>query len=98
MGECSQGRAPYRDEHRAGALPVCADLDGFDFATQPLDKKQIHEIACGRFIANLDASAAEDQANSYSLSGYSGGNPKNHRVADRDNTQRTRLNAIVSKD
>ena len=32
------------------------DLDGFDFAAQPsIDKKQIRELAAGRFIANGEA-------------------------------------------
>jgi len=32
------------------------DLDSFDFAAQPsIDKKQIREIATGRFIANAEA-------------------------------------------
>jgi hypothetical protein len=44
----------------AGALlprfPFVRDLDGFDFAAQPsIDKKQIREIAAGRFIANAEA-------------------------------------------
>jgi DNA replication protein DnaC len=34
-------------------FPFVRDLDGFDFAAQPsIDKKQIREIATGRFIAN----------------------------------------------
>jgi DNA replication protein DnaC len=34
-------------------FPFVRDLDGFDFAAQPaLDKRQIREIAAGRFIAN----------------------------------------------
>lgn len=34
-------------------FPFVRDLDGFDFAAQPsIDKKQIREIAGGRFIAN----------------------------------------------
>ena len=37
-------------------FPFVRDLDGFDFAAQPsIDKKQIHEIAAGRFIANAEA-------------------------------------------
>ena len=37
-------------------FPFVRDLDGFDFAAQPsLDKKQISEIATGRFIANAEA-------------------------------------------
>ena len=37
-------------------FPFVRDLDGFDFAAQPsLDKKQIREIATGRFIANAEA-------------------------------------------
>jgi len=36
-------------------FPFVRDLDGFDFAAQPsLDKKQIREIAAGRFIANAE--------------------------------------------
>ena len=36
-------------------FPFVRDLDGFDFAAQPsLDKKQIREIATGRFIANAE--------------------------------------------
>jgi len=37
-------------------FPFVRDLEGFDFAAQPsLDKKQIREIATGRFIANAEA-------------------------------------------
>ena len=37
-------------------FPFVRDLDGFDFAAQPsIDKKQIREIAAGRFIANAEA-------------------------------------------
>src|SRR5437899_10895724 len=37
-------------------FPFVRDLDGFDFAAQPsIDKKQIREIATGRFIANAEA-------------------------------------------
>src|SRR5690242_5273531 len=37
-------------------FPFVRDLDGFDFAAQPsLDKKQIRELASGRFIANAEA-------------------------------------------
>ena len=37
-------------------FPFVRDLDGFDFAAQPsLDKKQMREIATGRFIANAEA-------------------------------------------
>jgi DNA replication protein DnaC len=37
-------------------FPFVRDLDGFDFTTQPsIDKKQIREIAAGRFIANAEA-------------------------------------------
>jgi IstB-like ATP binding protein len=37
-------------------FPFVRDLDGFDFAAQPsIDKKQIREIAAGRFIANAAA-------------------------------------------
>jgi DNA replication protein DnaC len=36
-------------------FPFVRDLDGFDFAAQPsLDKKQMREIATGRFIANAE--------------------------------------------
>src|SRR5215471_9343172 len=36
-------------------FPFVRDLDGFDFAAQPsIDKKQIREIAAGRFIANAE--------------------------------------------
>jgi len=36
-------------------FPFVRDFDGFDFAAQPsLDKKQIREIATGRFIANAE--------------------------------------------
>ncbi len=36
-------------------FPFVRDLDGFDFAAQPsLDKRQIREIAAGRFIANAE--------------------------------------------
>src|ERR1700752_2815560 len=36
-------------------FPFVRDLDGFDFAAQPsIDKKQIREIATGRFIANAE--------------------------------------------
>lgn len=36
-------------------FPFVRDLDGFDFAAQPsVDKKQIREIAGGRFIANAE--------------------------------------------
>jgi DNA replication protein DnaC len=36
-------------------FPFVRDLDGFDFAAQPsIDKKQIREIAGGRFIANAE--------------------------------------------
>lgn len=36
-------------------FPFVRDLDGFDFAAQPsVDKKQIREIATGRFIANAE--------------------------------------------
>jgi DNA replication protein DnaC len=48
-----------RDERRIemsiglARFPFVRDLDGFDFAAQPsIDKKQIREIAGGRFIAN----------------------------------------------
>jgi len=50
-----------RDERRVAMatkiahFPTRRDLDGFDFAAQPsLDKKQIREIATGRFIANAE--------------------------------------------
>src|SRR5260370_42420103 len=37
-------------------FPFVRELDGFDFAAQPsIDKKQIREIASGRFIANAEA-------------------------------------------
>jgi DNA replication protein DnaC len=37
-------------------FPFVRDLDSFDFAAQPsIDKKQIREIAAGRFIANAEA-------------------------------------------
>src|ERR1700748_938739 len=37
-------------------FPFVRDLDNFDFAAQPsIDKKQIREIATGRFIANAEA-------------------------------------------
>jgi DNA replication protein DnaC len=37
-------------------FPFVRDLDGFDFAFQPsINKKQIREIAAGRFIANAEA-------------------------------------------
>jgi DNA replication protein DnaC len=37
-------------------FPFVRDLGGFDFAAQPsIDKKQIREIAAGRFIANAEA-------------------------------------------
>jgi hypothetical protein len=37
-------------------FPFIRDLDSFDFAAQPsIDKKQIREIAAGRFIANAEA-------------------------------------------
>jgi len=55
----------HKDERRIemsiglARFPFVRDLDGFDLAAQPwLDKKQIREIACGRLIASLDASAA----------------------------------------
>src|ERR1041385_2595751 len=36
-------------------FPFVRDLDGFDFAAQPsIDKRQIREIASGRFIANAE--------------------------------------------
>ena len=36
-------------------FPFVRDLDSFDFAAQPsIDKKQIREIAAGRFIANAE--------------------------------------------
>ena len=36
-------------------FPFVRDLDGFDFAAQPsVDKKQIREIATGRFLANAE--------------------------------------------
>jgi len=36
-------------------FPFVRDLDGFDFAAQPsIDRKQIREIAGGRFIANAE--------------------------------------------
>src|ERR1700757_5409814 len=36
-------------------FPFVRALDGFDFAAQPsIDKKQIREIATGRFIANAE--------------------------------------------
>jgi hypothetical protein len=36
-------------------FPFVRDLEGFDFAAQPsIDKKQIREIATGRFIANAE--------------------------------------------
>src|SRR5437764_7472420 len=36
-------------------FPFVRDLDGFDFTAQPsIDKKQIREIAAGRFIANAE--------------------------------------------
>jgi len=36
-------------------FPFVRDLDGFDFAAQPsIDKRQIREIAAGRFIANAE--------------------------------------------
>ena len=36
-------------------FPFVRDLDSFDFAAQPsIDKKQIREIATGRFIANAE--------------------------------------------
>jgi DNA replication protein DnaC len=36
-------------------FPFVRDLDGFDFAAQPsIDKRQIREIATGRFIANAE--------------------------------------------
>ena len=36
-------------------FPFVRDLDGFDFAAQPsIDKRQIREIAGGRFIANAE--------------------------------------------
>src|SRR4029078_12702669 len=36
-------------------FPFVRDLDGFDFAAQPsIDKKQIREIAGGRFIAKAE--------------------------------------------
>ena len=36
-------------------FPFVRDLDGFDFAAQPsIDKKQIREIATGRFITNAE--------------------------------------------
>ena len=37
-------------------FPFVRDLDSFDFAAQPsVDKKQIRELATGRFIANAEA-------------------------------------------
>jgi hypothetical protein len=37
-------------------FPFVRDLDGFEFTGQPsIDKKQIREIAAGRFIANAEA-------------------------------------------
>src|ERR671939_1418988 len=37
-------------------FPFVRELDGFDFAAQPsLDKKQLRELATGRFIANAEA-------------------------------------------
>jgi DNA replication protein DnaC len=51
-----------RDERRIemsigpARFPFVRDLDGFDFAAQPsIDKKQIREVAAGRFIANAEA-------------------------------------------
>ena len=39
-------------------FPFVRDLDGFNFAAQPsIDKKQIREIATGRFIANASSCA-----------------------------------------
>lgn len=36
-------------------FPFVRDLDNFDFAAQPsIDKRQIREIAAGRFIANAE--------------------------------------------
>ena len=36
-------------------FPFVRDLDSFDFAAQPsIDKRQIREIAAGRFIANAE--------------------------------------------
>ncbi len=36
-------------------FPTLRDLDGFDFAAQPsIDKKQIRELAAGRWIAHGD--------------------------------------------
>jgi DNA replication protein DnaC len=50
-----------RDERRIemgvglARFPFVRDLDGFDFTAQPsIDKKQIREIATGRFIANAE--------------------------------------------
>jgi DNA replication protein DnaC len=37
-------------------FPLVRDLDGFDFGAQPsIVKKQIRELAAGRFIANAEA-------------------------------------------
>ena len=37
-------------------FPFVRDLDSFDFTAQPsVDKKQIREIAAGRFIANAES-------------------------------------------
>lgn len=37
-------------------FPFVRDLEGFDFSAQPsVDKKQIRELATGRFIANAEA-------------------------------------------
>ena len=59
---CSaSARSRRKDERRIemsiglARFPFVRDLDGFDFAAQPsIDKKQIREIAAGRFIANAE--------------------------------------------
>jgi DNA replication protein DnaC len=49
-------------------FPFVRDLNGFDFAAQPsLDKKQIREIATGRFIARYLAMKSRSR--------YDGGRP-----------------------
>src|SRR6201984_3010740 len=62
VDEAGRGELARKGERRIemgiglARFPFVRDLDGFDFAAQPsIDKKQIREIAAGRFIANAEA-------------------------------------------
>src|ERR1700747_749357 len=62
VDEAGRGELARKDERRIemgiglARFPFVRDLDSFDFAAQPsIDKKQIREIATGRFIANAEA-------------------------------------------